>query len=365
MRLISQLENSPRGVYTGAIGYIEPGAKAALFNVAIRTLVVDYQNVQAEYGVGGGITWDSQAQEEYAEVKTKIAILYQVAHEPVQEQLSNRGLFETLRLEPSATAASLVECNNPLLSTTETMPSAEARVATDTCKTSEYQYLLLERHLARLEASLQFFNANVQLDREQVCHLLTQHADRLQEEQAQQGDSGASAYRVRLVADLSGQVQIDSNSPKLAALTPTQTRQFVTIAKQAVARNELSLYHKTTNRTLYEQRRLEYVKTETSEQAIKSFDTLLWNEDYELTEFTIGNLVVELEGEKQLWTPPLTSGLLAGTLRAELLARGHIAERILYLTELPKVSRMWLINSVRGWVAVQLYALVASTLNEG
>jgi para-aminobenzoate synthetase/4-amino-4-deoxychorismate lyase len=357
MQLISQLENSPRGVYTGAIGYIEPGAKAALFNVAIRTLVVDYRNAQAEYGVGGGITWDSQAQEEYEEVKAKSAILHQVAQTPVQTQLASVGLFETLRLEPSATAASLVECNNPFL--TEATSNIEASVAANTCKniaigSLEYQYLLLERHLARLEASLQYFNSAVQLDREQACHLLAQHAAKLLEEQAQQGDSAsASAYRVRLVADLSGQIQIDSNSPKLAALAPTKMPQLVTLAKQAIARNELSLYHKTTNRSLYEQRRLEYVGT--GEQATKSFDTLLWNEDGELTEFTIGNLVVELAGEGQLWTPPLTSGLLAGTLRAELLALSHITERTLYLTDLPKLRRMWLINSVRGWVAVQLH----------
>ena len=82
------------------------------------------------------------------------------------------------------------------------------------------------------------------------------------------------------------------------------------------------------------------------------FDILLWNEDGEVTEFTIGNLVVEIDGGK--WTPPVTSGLLAGIFRATLLEGGLIQERLITLADLTRVSRLWLINSLREWVEVSL-----------
>jgi para-aminobenzoate synthetase/4-amino-4-deoxychorismate lyase len=79
---------------------------------------------------------------------------------------------------------------------------------------------------------------------------------------------------------------------------------------------------------------------------------LLWNQDEQVTEFTIGNLVAEIAG--QLFTPPLDCGLLPGTLRAELLAQGTIHERIITRAELASATRLWLINSVRGWLPVRL-----------
>src|SRR5437868_5015575 len=66
MRLIAEWEDSPRGVYCGAIGYVSPAGEA-VFNVAIRTVVIDAEARTAEYGVGGGVTWDSTAVAEYAE----------------------------------------------------------------------------------------------------------------------------------------------------------------------------------------------------------------------------------------------------------------------------------------------------------
>ena len=71
-----------------------------------------------------------------------------------------------------------------------------------------------------------------------------------------------------------------------------------------------------------------------------------------MTEATTSNLVLELDGER--WTPPISAGLLAGTLRARLLAAGEIAERTLTPADLARAERVWLINSVRGWRAGQL-----------
>src|SRR5262249_17002882 len=74
MRLIASIEDTPRGVYCGAIGYMTPSGQA-VFNVAIRTAAIDAQTGQATYGVGGGITWDSVPADEYEEAIAKSACL--------------------------------------------------------------------------------------------------------------------------------------------------------------------------------------------------------------------------------------------------------------------------------------------------
>src|SRR5439155_12727836 len=60
MQIIRSLEPGPRGVYTGAIGYVAPDGRAQ-FNVAIRTAVIDLRAGLLDFGVGSGIVWDSQA----------------------------------------------------------------------------------------------------------------------------------------------------------------------------------------------------------------------------------------------------------------------------------------------------------------
>ena len=78
MQIISELEDSPRGIYCGAVGYLAPagsGHPNARFNVAIRTVTVDTVSGTAEYGVGGGITWDSDAEAEYEEAVAKSRVL--------------------------------------------------------------------------------------------------------------------------------------------------------------------------------------------------------------------------------------------------------------------------------------------------
>ena len=89
MRWIRRLEKSPRGAYCGAIGWIRPGGDAQ-FNVPIRTLWHDVPHDRLLCGVGSGITWDSQAPAEWAEIATKARFL---------EGPASVDLLETLRLE--------------------------------------------------------------------------------------------------------------------------------------------------------------------------------------------------------------------------------------------------------------------------
>jgi para-aminobenzoate synthetase/4-amino-4-deoxychorismate lyase len=72
MRIIRELEDAPRGIYTGAIGFIAPSGDAC-FNVAIRTLTME--NGAVTMGVGGGIVYDSDPAAEYAECLLKAAFL--------------------------------------------------------------------------------------------------------------------------------------------------------------------------------------------------------------------------------------------------------------------------------------------------
>jgi para-aminobenzoate synthetase/4-amino-4-deoxychorismate lyase len=85
-QIIAELETSPRGIYTGAIGFVSPGE--ALFSVAIRTLVIDRVTGRAELGVGSGVTYDSTAADEYRECLSKAAFVH---HAPPPALLETFG----------------------------------------------------------------------------------------------------------------------------------------------------------------------------------------------------------------------------------------------------------------------------------
>jgi para-aminobenzoate synthetase/4-amino-4-deoxychorismate lyase len=281
MRLITALEDTPRNIYCGSVGLVTP-RDGAVFNVAIRTVLIDAETGEAEYGVGGGITWDSTAEDEYQEALTKAALL---RAEPPEFKL-----LETLRLEAGA-------------------------------------YTLVERHLRRLRDSARHLGFSISIDA--VRRSLEAHAS----------EFPGAPRRVRLLVSKDGGVSVESfplDEPPRAALP-------VVTAAEPVSRADLFLYHKTTRREMYDRHRA---------ASPDVFDVLLWNEEGELTEFTNGNLVFESDGRR--WTPPRECGLLAGTMRAELLERGEICERNIERAQLASCSGLWLINSVRGWVPVFL-----------
>ncbi|GAC1518170.1 MAG: aminodeoxychorismate synthase component I [Acidimicrobiales bacterium] len=90
MAAIAELELEPRGVYCGAIGYIEPGTVLrSRFSVAIRTAVIERDTACATYGAGGGITWSSDAGAEWSELLAKTEVLDPGANVG--------GLVETMR----------------------------------------------------------------------------------------------------------------------------------------------------------------------------------------------------------------------------------------------------------------------------
>jgi para-aminobenzoate synthetase/4-amino-4-deoxychorismate lyase len=188
-------------------------------------------------------------------------------------------------------------------------------------------YPLLARHLARLASSARYFGfaggtgeAAAALAREAAAF-------------------PAEPRRVRLRLSEDGAARVESAPLPPAAAEPLP----VARARARVSRRDRFLFHNTTRRDAYERARAERPAL---------FDVLLSNEEGELTEFTIGNLVLELAGDRV--TPARASGLLAGVFRAELLARGEVRERPVRVEELGRATRLWLVNAVRGWVPVRL-----------
>ncbi len=277
MNIIAELETTPRKVYTGSIGYFSPNRKAQ-FSVAIRTAIIDRKSGRAEYGVGGGIVWDSTSADEYSEALLKARVL--------TERSNEFSLLETILWTPRD------------------------------------GYLLLEKHIERMRDSAEYFGFS--FSREHI----KQHLEKLSAE-------FPSPQRIRVLVNRIGEVNIETKEFQI------QENPFkVCLSNQPINSSEIFLYHKTTNRNIYP-------------SPIHGMeDVLLYNENDELTEFIIGNLVVEINGE--LFTPPLSCGLLAGTFRAHLLETQQIKERVIRKDELPECTNIFLINSVRKWVEVEM-----------
>ena len=281
MAIISELESNPREVYCGTIGVMEPNG-VSTFNVAIRSILLDTDTGVAEYGVGGGITWDSTAEGEYAEALSKAAFL-----EASDESFE---LLETLKLEDG-------------------------------------QYSLLHRHLDRLAGSAIFFD--IPIDLGLITNRLQEHATQFH----------GMARRVRLLVSPRGEVRVESTAlPELSNRV-----EVIALAKTPVSKKNRFLYHKTTQRDVYAHHRNENPSV---------YDVLLWNEEGQITEFTNGNVVVEVGGRKV--TPPRDCGLLAGTFRAQLLDEGIVEEGTLTHDDIYRATSIWLLNSVRGWVPVRI-----------
>ena len=202
----------------------------------------------------------------------------------------------------------------------------------ETIRLEEGEFTLLARHLDRMENSARHFR--FRFDRRAAISSL--------ESLKQVHPRGV--WRCRLSCTVDGEL-----TAKVVPLDPVPERPLVRLAASPVSSFDEFLQHKTTRRETYD---LHAPTTSTV------FDTLLWNERGELTEFTRANLVLRLDGANV--TPPAASGLLNGTLRDELLATGRIAERIVTPADLQNATAITWVNGLRGQIAVSLIGNAAS-----
>jgi len=179
---------------------------------------------------------------------------------------------------------------------------------------------LLEKHLSRLESSAAYFSR--EFDKDAVRDTVRRLNSTLEKR----------PHKIRLLLQAKGDVRLEA---QLLGDLPQPYR--VSWAKVPVDSSDIFLYHKTTHREIYNRARKACPELD---------DVLLWNEKGELTESTIANLIVEQEG--QLVTPPVSSGLLPGICRANLLENKIVTTRIIRREDLYRCNRVFLANAVRG-----------------
>ncbi len=278
MRIIKDLEAHPRGIYTGAIGYVSRGRSS--FNVGIRTLDIA-RDGSAVYGTGSGIVWESDADCEYDECIAKSKVLF-----------ADRRPFDLL----------------------ETMLWERGRGVR-----------LSREHVDRIARSAAYFGYPT--SRRRVRQQLSEYVRRLKR-----------SCIVRMLLSNDGSMRF-----RTKPIAPARGPWKVAIAKTVVDSGDCFLYHKTTNRTVYDRALQEKPGAD---------DMLLFNERGELTESCKANVVVVLG--RVHYTPPIKCGVLAGTLREVMLRRGELRERVIHREDLVQASSVYLINSVRGRIPIVL-----------
>lgn len=288
MRLIQSLESSPRGVYCGAIGMAGP--ESAVFNVAIRTAVIE--EGEGRMGIGSGIVWDSSPEDEYEECALKTQFLTPSAGSS-QEKDEEVRLIETMRFDG-------------------------------------LRFPLLDRHVARLEQSADYFGYPFDADR------FRRTADRAV------GDADPDTpHKVRVTLDRWGRLEV-TVTPVSEAAEPWT----LAVASEHADQTDPFFFHKTTQRGVYERALREA-------QEAGCDEALLLNGEEEVTEGTYSNVFVR-DGDHYL-TPPVECGLLAGVYRDYVLeVEERAQEQVLTLDDLRHADAIYCCNAVRGWCPAEL-----------
>ncbi len=302
MHWIDRLESTPRGLYCGAIGWVDAPADGEqrcedfCLNVAIRTLTLgdDRDGLRPlRLGVGAGIVMDSVAADERAECRLKARFL--TALDPGFE------LFETMRGEP------------------------------------HYGIALRDEHLARLERSAQALG--FAFDEDTARRLLDEAARAL---------TGPTRLRLALTHD----GRIDLRQVPLAPLPTARDGVLGAPVRLIVSPHRLPntaplAAFKTTLRAHYD-------AGVTAAEAQGAFDSLFVTQDGRLVEGGRSSVFLRLDG--RWWTPPVSDGALPGVMRAQLLADPLVAagERSLTLADLQRAEAIWVTNALRGVLRAEL-----------
>ena len=255
VEIIKSTEKFPRGLYTGSLGFVLPNNRVQ-FNVAIRTLFINKKNNTMKYGTGSGIVWDSCMQTEWEECFNKTQVL--------TKKRNYFQLLESILWEPKS------------------------------------GFFLLNAHLERVLNSAKYFSIDVSF--ENILKKLNGYVKNMNTES-----------KIRLLISSEGEICMN-HSP----ISLLKRIDCVGLAKKPIDPKNIFLYHKTTQREMYEKELNEPKEVD---------DLIFWNKKGEITESSIGNVAVKINGE--LITPPISCGLLPGVYRAKLLREGILKEKII------------------------------------
>jgi para-aminobenzoate synthetase/4-amino-4-deoxychorismate lyase len=295
MEIIQELEDSPRGYYCGALGWLDPNGDFA-FSVPIRTLALEANpsNSQTKFtlGIGAGITIDSGPELEWQECQIKSAF--------ITEMPSELGLFETIR----------VEGQKPLR---------------------------LAAHLQRLQQSASALRIPYEASRiveavEEACLAIPSPLPH--------------RLRIDLLSDGSVTAVTHALEPIAHEVTIFWASQVLPDANQAIMQsNNLLLAHKVNQRTLYDLAWKNAV-------ALGGFDAVFLNEAGMVTEGGRSSIFIQPKGSNQWLTPPLSAGVLPGVMRQSLLddPKWNTHQATLTAADLVDADRILVCNALRGAV---------------
>ncbi len=189
MKIINDLEKEPRHIYTGSIGYITPDNKS-VFNVSIRTVLIDKKTQQGEMGIGSGIVYDSDENDEYEECLLKSKFL--------TDKHKEFKLIETILWEKG-------------------------------------NLFLLDLHLNRLQKSAKYFN--FKYNKLKIIKNLYKKCKKFDYNKK---------YKIRLLLDIYSNISIISSQ------LDKQKKVKIKFSNKKTNPKNIVLYHKTTNRKFYD-----------------------------------------------------------------------------------------------------------------
>ena len=271
--LICRHENSARGIYTGIIGAVHPGNKFC-FNVAIRTLTCSEK--ETRLGVGGGITYDSNALDEWQEMLLK-------------SRFAGSGfwpdfaVFETILWQ------------------------------------GKNSWLYLEEHLQRAAMSQGYFGRS--FNESEVRRKLSESVNPFPDE----------SRIVRFVLKKNGEIEISNEAVRQPDWQTAPLR--VLVSNRKTESNNIFLYHKTSYRPQYQ-------AAYAAARQDGFHEVLFTNQHGDLTEGSISNLFLKIKGEwltpglqsgllPGIWRAKMRQKLEARETRLPLVALSEAEEILL------------------------------------
>jgi para-aminobenzoate synthetase/4-amino-4-deoxychorismate lyase len=284
MQLISEFESSPRGVYTGAIGFFS--SHESVFSVAIRTLSLDGET--GFMSVGSAIVIDSDPAAEWGECQLKAQFLTQPGH----RLPADFSLVETLLWDGN--------------------------------------YPLIELHLGRLADSAAYFGF--------PCERWEVRAALLAEAATFADHRPRPPRRVRLLLSPDGALHIASETLPEKLADPKPLR--VALSPHRVDPLDPMLFHKTTHRPLYAQALASAIDA--------GYDDVLFvNDRGEVTECSNHNIFIERAG-RLITPPVECGLIPGVHRQLILQTHPSAAQRRLTLDDLRNADAVFLSNAVRG-----------------